>query len=111
MEGTERVYVRRRGSRSVVGRGAGSDIGRSYTQPIRVLVSIPDSVFAAAEKLADRLGISRSQLYARALSELLGKWRDDRITEELNRVHGQERCSLNPAMARLQTASLLKDHW
>ena len=74
-------------------------------------VSIPDPVFAAAEKLATRLGISRSQLDTRALAELLEKRREDRITEELDRLYAREPSSLDPALARLQTASLPEDDW
>lgn len=76
---------------------------------MKTAVSIPDPVFAAAEKLATRLGISRSQLYTRALAELLEKRREDRITEELDRLYAREPSSLDPALARLQTASLPED--
>jgi metal-responsive CopG/Arc/MetJ family transcriptional regulator len=35
---------------------------------MRVVVSIPDGLFKAADRLAQRMGTSRSALYARALS-------------------------------------------
>jgi hypothetical protein len=78
---------------------------------MKTAVSIPDPVFNAAEKLADRLGISRSQLYTRAISELLEQRREDRVTEDLDRIYAQEPSVLDPALARLQTASLAKDDW
>ena len=78
---------------------------------MKTTVSIPDPVFEAAEKLATRLGISRSQLYTRGLAELLEKRREDRITEELEWVYSREPSSLEPALARLQTASLPDDDW
>jgi hypothetical protein len=78
---------------------------------MKTAVSIPDPVFNAAEKLADRLGISRSQLYTRAISELLEQRREDRVTEDLDRIYAQEPSALDLALARLQTASLAKDDW
>lgn len=78
---------------------------------MKTAVSIPDPAFAAAEKLATRLGISRSQLYTRALSELLEERREDRITEALDRLYAQEPSSLDPALVRLQSVSLPEDDW
>ena len=34
---------------------------------MKTAVSIPDTVFKSAERLAERLGVSRSELYARAV--------------------------------------------
>lgn len=90
---------------------AASGYEPSYTQVVKTAVSIPDPVFAAAEDLAKRLGISRSQLYTRALSVLLEDRREERITEKLDRVYTQEPSSLDPALARLQSASLAEDDW
>jgi hypothetical protein len=41
----------------------------SYTPLVKTAISIPDEVYEAAEKLADELKMSRSELYARAVSE------------------------------------------
>ena len=57
-----------------------------YTFGMKTAVSIPDGVFEEAERLARRLQTSRSQLYARALSEFVARHDDDRVTEALNRV-------------------------
>ena len=40
-------------------------------QPMKIAISVPDEVFKAGEHLARQLGVSRSQLYADALSEYL----------------------------------------
>lgn len=47
---------------------------------MKTAVSIPDDVFEDAERLATRLGTSRSQLYARALAEFVARHDDDRVT-------------------------------
>jgi len=47
---------------------------------MKTAVSIPDDVFADAERLASRLQISRSKMYARALAEFVARHDDDRVT-------------------------------
>lgn len=58
----------------------------SYTWGVKTAISIPDKVFAKAEALAQRLGKSRSRLYADAVSEYVANHDPDSITERLNRV-------------------------
>lgn len=53
---------------------------------MKTAVSIPDDVFDEAERLAERLRTSRSQLYARALAEFLARHDDDRIAAAVNEV-------------------------
>lgn len=78
---------------------------------MKTAVSIPNPVFEAAEELAQRLGVSRSELYTRALSDIIEKRLDRRVTERLDEVYGREESELDPALARLQTASLSRDEW
>lgn len=78
---------------------------------MKTAVSIPDPLFAAAEDLARDVGISRSELYARALSAFLEERQAERVTAALERVYGDQPSSLDPALARLQSASLPKDEW
>jgi hypothetical protein len=75
---------------------------------MKTAVSIPDRVFQSAEKLAARLGVSRSELYARALASLLEKHREDLITAQLNELYGpgREASSLEPDVLSLQSRSI-----
>ncbi|HVQ08444.1 MAG TPA: hypothetical protein VMS43_08405 [Allosphingosinicella sp.] len=57
-----------------------------YTFGMKVAVSIPDPVFAEAERLAAHLQTSRSDLYARALAAFVGNHAQDRVTEKMNAV-------------------------
>ena len=43
----------------------------SYTFGVKTAISLPDDLFARADALAARRGISRSQLYAEAIARLL----------------------------------------
>lgn len=88
-----------------------SEYDLGYTRGMKTAVSIPNPVFEAAEDLARRLGVSRSELYARALSDFLDKRLDRRVTERLDEVYTREESGLDPALARLQAASLPRDEW
>ena len=80
---------------------------------MKTAVSIPDRVFESAEKLAARLGVSRSQLYAKALASLVEKHREDLITSRLNEVYGRggEESSLDRKVSNLQSRSLAREKW
>lgn len=53
---------------------------------MKTAVSISDEIFESGESAAKRLGITRSELYARALSRYLAELGDDPVTEALNRL-------------------------
>ena len=53
---------------------------------MKTAVSIPDEVFEEAETLAHRAKRSRSEVYARALSEYVARHAPDRVTEAMDRA-------------------------
>jgi antitoxin MazE6 len=75
---------------------------------MKTVVSIPDRTFRAAEKLAERWGISRGELYARALDAFLQGHYDDLVTSRLNEIYGpgRERSFLDPALATMLQRTL-----
>ncbi len=56
---------------------------------MKTAISIPDDTFNEADQLARELGISRSELYVRALKALLKEQREESITQALNRVYAE----------------------
>jgi metal-responsive CopG/Arc/MetJ family transcriptional regulator len=53
---------------------------------MKTAISLPDAIFARAEKLARRLKKSRSELYKQALAEYLARHDPDAVTEAMDRV-------------------------
>ncbi len=79
---------------------------------MKTAVSIPNELFESADGLAERLGMTRSELYARALREYLREHRGDGITDRLDEVYGaKEEGGLDPVVTRLQQHSLPEDEW
>ena len=80
---------------------------------MKTAISIPDPLFEAAEILARRLGISRSQLYSKAIDAFIEKYRYSGVTEQLNVVYKEnpEAGRLEKEVAELQSQSLIKEEW
>ena len=78
---------------------------------MKTAISLPDSLFRHGDALAKRLGVSRSQLYARALEEYLIKHRSDQITARLNAVYAAEDSRADPTLARAQRRTLSREKW
>ena len=57
-----------------------------YTAGMKTAISVPDAVYAEAERLARRLKKSRSQLYSEALAAHLRRHDADAITGAYDRV-------------------------
>lgn len=80
---------------------------------MKTAISIPDPIFEAAEKLARRLGISRSQLYSKAIDSLVEKYRYTGVTEQLDAVYdvNPEAGRLEQEVEELQSRSLTEEKW
>ncbi len=76
---------------------------------VKVTISVPDGVFQTAEHLAKELGVSRSELYTRAMAEFIEQHRREWITEQLNRIYVTESNSLDPVLTQLQSSVLMRD--
>ena len=81
----------------------------SYTVGMKTAISIPDSIFQAADALAKQLGISRSELYSTAVAEYLSRRHGEQITARLDAVHGQEDARVEPALGQLQARGLPRE--
>lgn len=57
---------------------------------MKTAVSIPDDLFEQAEKTAHKLGLARSQFYARALEEFIRMHDKQKITARLNKIYPEE---------------------
>ena len=80
---------------------------------MKTAISIPDPIFEAAEKLARRLGVSRSQLYSNAVNAWIEKYRYSGVAEQLNAVYeaNPESGRLDHEVEALQSESLSEEDW
>ena len=78
---------------------------------MKTVISLPDDLMAASDVLATRLGLSRSALFAAALTEFLANHRTSNISERLDAVHSAEESRVDPATAGAQRAILRRSAW
>jgi metal-responsive CopG/Arc/MetJ family transcriptional regulator len=74
-------------------------------------ISVPDPVFEEGERLAERLGVSRSHLYSIALREYLRQHDDDEVTRRLNEVYDREPSEPDPVLLKIASRALLRESW
>lgn len=78
---------------------------------MKIAISVPDEIFEAGEHLAKQLGLSRSQLYADALSAYLSERGAAAVTAKLNVVYAQESSKLDSAFAKAQLSRIADEAW
>ena len=78
---------------------------------MKTAISIPDPVFQAAEVMANKLGLSRSQLFTVAMSEYMKLHKYDDVTEALNRVYSNTEESIDNDFLLMQMHSIQKEEW
>jgi metal-responsive CopG/Arc/MetJ family transcriptional regulator len=78
---------------------------------MKTAVSIPDKLFQSAERTAKKLGIPRSQLFAKALEEFISNHEKDRITEKLNELYSKIQISASDAGIEMLRRVTKDDAW
>jgi len=73
---------------------------------MKTAVSLPDEIFRQAEATAKKLRVSRSRLYATALSEYLDRYSPESVTARLNTYYSRKPAKIDPAFMRAQLKSL-----
>jgi metal-responsive CopG/Arc/MetJ family transcriptional regulator len=76
---------------------------------VKIAISIPDRLFRDADKLARKLRVPRSVLYARALAAYVQSHEPRDVTERLDAAYRREDSRLPEDVADLQRASLVRE--
>ena len=78
---------------------------------MKTAISIPDPIFQSAEQLAHRLGMSRSELYSKAVTEYLNEHKTQGVTEQLNAIYGNTDSELEADFYSMQFNSIEGEEW
>ncbi len=82
---------------------------------VKTAISVDESLFTAAERAAEDMHISRSQLFSRALREFLQRYEGREITRKLNEVFAGGADEESEAFTRGAMANLARltedDKW
>ena len=78
---------------------------------MKTAISIPDTIFLSAERVAHRLKMSRSRFYVAALRSFLERFHQGKVTHKLNAVYRHEPSRLDTGLRKLQAKSFSRDGW
>ena len=80
---------------------------------MKTAVSLPDPLFVSADRMARRLGISRSELFQLALRSFVVRSRQATVTERLNAIYKGRRAlgKIDPLLQSMQMSSVREERW
>jgi metal-responsive CopG/Arc/MetJ family transcriptional regulator len=78
---------------------------------MKTAVSIPDDVFAQAERLARRTGVSRSRLVSDAVREYVARHATDEVSEAMDRIAGELGASESDFAIASARRLLIRSEW
>ena len=78
---------------------------------MKTAISIPQEIFKSAEKLAGKMGVSRSQLYVSAIKSYVEAHEGGAITAKLNEIYGNTDSKLDPQFKKLQAKAISRNRW
>ncbi len=80
---------------------------------MKTAISIPDPIFNQAEKLAHKQGISRSELYTKAIAEYIKEKKEKNVTEVLDSIYNDNSNTVDKEIYSIQYSSLKvnEDKW
>jgi hypothetical protein len=78
---------------------------------MKTAISVSDDVFLLTEKLAKKLKVSRSKVFAMGVKKLAEEYDDDAVTANLDKFYENERAEIDPVIMKMAALSLPKDEW
>ncbi|OHD70374.1 MAG: hypothetical protein A2W19_16370 [Spirochaetes bacterium RBG_16_49_21] len=73
---------------------------------MKTAISIPDTIFKKAERVAHELGMSRSELYANAVAAFIEEKDEQSVIERLNNVYSGRSSAIDENLYTIQYRSL-----
>jgi len=78
---------------------------------MKTAISVPDDVFQLSERLAKKLKVSRSKIFAMGVKKLGEEYDEEDIIAQINAVCDEVDTSLDPYWKEMQSRTLPKDKW
>jgi hypothetical protein len=78
---------------------------------MKTAISVPNDVFQLSDRLARKLKISRSAVFAMGVKRLGEEYDDDEITARLNEFYSKEKAEIDPVLLQIAALSLPREEW
>ena len=76
-----------------------------------ISIFLPDELFLDADALANRLGVSRDELYAIAIAEFVARNGASDVTARLDRLYSVQPSTLAADLRRAQRRVFTRERW
>jgi metal-responsive CopG/Arc/MetJ family transcriptional regulator len=78
---------------------------------MKTAISVPDDVFELSERLAKKLKVSRSQIFAMGVKKMGEEYDEEEIIARINAVCKEVDTSLDPAVRNYQSKIVQREEW
>jgi hypothetical protein len=78
---------------------------------MKTAISVPDDVFELSEKLAKKLKVSRSQIFAMGVKKLAEEYNEEELIANINKVCEKVDTSVDPVLFKMAMMSLPREEW
>lgn len=78
---------------------------------MKTAISVSDEVFQLSEKLAKKLKVSRSKVFAMGVEKLAEEYNKEDLIAKINAVCEEVDTSIDPFWKKLQSRALPEDEW
>ncbi len=78
---------------------------------MKTAISVTDDVFELSERLAKKLKVSRSRVFAMGIEKLAKEYDEEELIANINRVCEKVDTSVDPVLFKMAMLSLPKDEW
>lgn len=78
---------------------------------MKTAISVSDDVFELSERLAKKLKVSRSKIFAMGVKKLAEEHDEEELIANVNKVCEKVDTSVDPVLFKMTMMSLPKDEW
>lgn len=78
---------------------------------MKTAISVPNDVFELSEKLAKKLKVSRSQIFAMGVKKLAEEYDEEDLIANINKVCEKVDTSVDPVLFKMAMMALPKEEW
>lgn len=78
---------------------------------MKTAISVPDDVFELSERLAKKLKVSRSKIFAMGVKKLAEEHDEEELIANINKVCEKVDTSVDPILFKLAMMSVPKEEW
>lgn len=78
---------------------------------MKTAISVPNEVFELSEKLAKKLNVSRSKIFAMGVQKLAEDYNEEDLIANINEVCEKVDTSVDPVLFKMALMSLPKEEW